>query len=128
MHVLVESSAGLLMTSQYDGRPAPLTEECEGLDTLTDSVSPVLENGKLGSPSNPRRSRGRSGSCSDFTFPSRLSQHEKTVPYHPTLTPHCPKAPVEPGSPIAPNPTEHYKILMRYAFGYVTSFNYTVSH
>lgn len=108
-----ESSAGLLMTSQYDGRSAPLTEECEGLDVLPDSVSPVLENGKIGSPGNPRRSRGRSGSCSDFTFSQRLSQHEKNAPFHPTLAPHSPKAPVEPGSPISPNPAEHFKILMR---------------
>ncbi|XP_034241706.1 DENN domain-containing protein Crag isoform X3 [Thrips palmi] len=108
-----ESSAGLLMTSQYDGRPAPLSEECEGLDAISDAISPLLENGKVGSPGNPRRSRGRSGSCSDFSFPPRLSQHEKNTPFHSNLTPHSPKASVEPGSPIAANPAEHFKILMR---------------
>ncbi|XP_026288587.1 DENN domain-containing protein Crag isoform X3 [Frankliniella occidentalis] len=108
-----ESSAGLLMTSQYDGKPAPLVEECEDLDALHDSISPVLENGKVASPVNPRRSRGRSGSCSDFTFSNRLSQHEKNPPFHSPLAPHSPKATVEPGSPIAPNPAEHFKILMR---------------
>ena len=99
------------MTSQYDGRPAPLAEECEGLDA--DIISPLLENGKLGSPGNTGRSRGRSGSCSDFTLPTRLSQHEKNASFHSPLTPHSPKAGVEPGSPITPNPAEHFKILMR---------------